>query len=490
MTPLEVDLAEIVLATVNARYAHTAFGLRYLMANLGPLAARAELLELDGRKNAEALALELVSTAPRVVGLGVYVWNVTLLTAVAGHLKRLRPDVILVLGGPEVSYETEGQSIVAVADYVVTGEADLVFAELVNSLLAGQRPATKVLAAPLPSLDANEGGVRLPYHLYTDVDLAHRVVYVEASRGCPFACDFCLSAVVPGVRRFPLTAFFAAMEGLLARGARRFKFVDRTFNLDDVWASSVLEWFLGRLSPELRLHFEIVPDRLSEGLRRLIARFPAEVLHLEVGVQSLNDEVCARIHRRQEGATVEANLRFLREQSGATVHADLVLGLPGEELQSIAQSFDRLVALRPHELQVGVLKRLRGAPLSQHDEPFAMQYNPTPPYEVVRTSTLEPAVVERLKRLARYWDLLSHSGFHESRAAVCRGRSAFAAFLAFSDWLFGRCGRTYGLPLTDVADLLVEYLETQGGLTPAAALALVTVDYQRPGRRDWPRQKR
>jgi radical SAM superfamily enzyme YgiQ (UPF0313 family) len=280
MELLEVDLAEIVLATVNARYAHTAFGLRYLMANLGPLAKRAVLLELDGRKDAEALATEIASHGPALVGLGVYVWNVALMTGVAASLKRARPDLLLVLGGPEVSYETERQPIVGVADYVVTGEADLAFAELAGALLAGRRPAAKVMAAPLPSLDPGSGGVRLPYALYTDLDLERRVVYVEASRGCAFACDFCLSAIEPKVRRFPLPAFFEAMDGLLRRGAARFKFVDRTFNLDDRRATAVLEFFLMRLKPGLFLHFELVPDRLSPALRRLIGRFPPDVLHL------------------------------------------------------------------------------------------------------------------------------------------------------------------------------------------------------------------
>jgi radical SAM superfamily enzyme YgiQ (UPF0313 family) len=491
MDAVEVRVPQIVLATVNARYPHTAFGLRYLLANLGPLADRTAILELDGRKSAAELARLLVQQAPSIVGLGVYVWNVALLTEVAQELKRARPDALLLIGGPEVSHELEGQALVALADYVITGEAELALPELCGALLERRRPPAKVIAAVPPSLVANEGGVRLPYHLYTDEDLRHRVVYVEASRGCAFACDFCLSALDRRVRRFPVAPFLDALDGLLRRGCSRFKFVDRTFNLDVETACRVLDFFRDRLRPGLFLHFEMVPDRFPEELRRRIIAFPPGVLHLEVGVQTFNDEVAARIHRPQVGSVVEANLRFLLGETGAQVHADLILGLPGEDLPSIAASFDRLVALRPHELQVGVLKRLRGAPIGRHDLAFAMAYNPAPPYDVLSTSTLDAPTCERLKRFARYWDVLAHAGFGSTRAALWRtDPSPFRAFAALGDWLFESVGRTHAIPLQTLSDLLVEYLASKGALSQAEAVAVVTEDYQRPGRRDWPRGKR
>src|SRR5262249_23648519 len=143
-------------------------------------------------------------------------------------VKRLRPDLILILGGPEVSYETEDQAIVRLADYVIPGEADLQFAEVCRQLLAGERPARKIIPAPLPEFRQ----LTLPYELYTDEDLAHRVIYVEASRGCPFTCEFCLSSLDIPVRQVPLEALLGHLQRLLDRGLKQFKFVDRTFNLN------------------------------------------------------------------------------------------------------------------------------------------------------------------------------------------------------------------------------------------------------------------
>ena len=207
----------------------------------------------------------------------------------------------------------------------------------------------------------------LPYDEYTEEDLAHRVVYVEASRGCPFRCAFCLSALDRTAWAFDLPRFLAALERLYRRGARRFKFVDRTFNLKVDAAAQILQFFLDRLAADgagLFVHFELIPDHLPARLRELVARFPAGVLQFEVGVQTFDPQVQARIQRTQDDARTEANLRWLVQHSRAHVHADLIFGLPGETLAGFARGFDRLLALGPQEIQLGVLKRLRGTPLA------------------------------------------------------------------------------------------------------------------------------
>src|SRR5436190_8091673 len=221
-------MADIVLTTLNAKYIHCAFGLRYLLANLGELKSRACLLEFDINQRALDVVETLLARRPKIVGLAVYIWNVAQTEQVIATLKRVRPDVTVIIGGPEVSFEVESQEIVRLADYVITGEADLKFAEICGQLLAGKPPVQKVIAAELPEL--NE--LVLPYFLYTDEDVAHRVIYAEASRGCPFTCEFCLSSLDVAVRQFPLPALLESLQGLLERGARQFKFVDRTFNLN------------------------------------------------------------------------------------------------------------------------------------------------------------------------------------------------------------------------------------------------------------------
>jgi hypothetical protein len=313
-------------------------------------------------------------------------------------------------------------------------------------------------------------------------------VYVEASRGCPFSCEFCLSSLDVPVRNVPLEQLLSAMQGLLDRGLRRFKFVDRTFNLNLQFSRAILEFFWQRYEPGLFLHFEMIPDRLPDGLRDLIRQFPPGVLQFEVGIQSFNPEVCARISRKQDAARTEENLRFLREQTGVHVHADLIVGLPGEDMESFGVGFDRLLRLGPQEIQVGMLKRLRGTPIVRHDQEWGMVYSPNPPYEILQTSSIDFPTMQRLRRFSRYWDLAGNSGnFLESAPLIWKDGSPFARFLHFSDWIFTQTAKNYGIALHRLAELIFEFLTIECGQDVREAALAVWRDYQRGGRSDRPR---
>lgn len=481
-------MADIVLTTLNAKYLHTAFGLRYLRANLGPLRSRSQILEFDINQRPLDIAEALLGVSPKVIGLGVYIWNVAAATQLVAALKRIAPDVIVVLGGPEVSYETEGQPIVEEADYVITGEADLKFAEVCAKLLDGERPVQRIIEAELPDLSH----VILPYDEYDGRDIAHRVVYVEASRGCPFSCEFCLSSVDIPVRRFPLEAFLEHIGRLLDRGARQLKFVDRTFNLDQACGQRILDFLLARYQPGHFFHFEMVPDRLPEALRDRIRRFPPGALQLELGIQTFNADAASLIQRRQDYEKLEDNFRFLRRETGAHLHADLIVGLPGESLESFAIGFDRLVSLAPHEIQVGLLKRLRGTTISRHDADQGMVYSPYPPYELLQNKWLDFATVQRLRRFGRYWDLVANSGnFLRTTPLIWSGNrpesaSPFQAFLTWSDWLCAQSGRTDGIALIRLMEFLFRYLTDELQLDAVPVAHSLWDDYRRGGRRDKP----
>ncbi len=476
-------MPDILLTTLNAKYPHCAFGLRYLFANLGELQSRSEMVEFTINDSLLEVLDAIVSRNPKIVGLGVYIWNIEPATRLIAALKRLRPDIIVVLGGPEVSFEVEEQSIVQLADFVITGEGDLAFASLCRSLLNGTRPDQRIITAEVPRLD----DIALPYDFYSDEDIAHRVIYVEASRGCPFTCEFCLSALDIPVRQFPLDAFLAATQRLLDRGCQAFKFVDRTFNLNPRVSRAILQFFLDRMRPGLFLHFEMIPDRLPDSLRELIVQFPPAVLQFEVGVQTFNDDVAELISRRQDNEQLASNFRFLREQTGVHIHADLIAGLPGEALDSFAAGFDRLLALRPQEIQVGLLKRLRGTPIIRHDSAEQMIYSPSAPYEVLSTRVLSAADLGCLRRFARLWDLLGNSGnFVETLPLLWRDQSPFWTLWQLTDWLFDRLGRFVGIPLLKLTELAFEFATSKLGRNADELTPMLLRDYQRGGRSDVP----
>jgi radical SAM superfamily enzyme YgiQ (UPF0313 family) len=476
----------ILLSTLNARYAHASLGLRYLLANMGELQGQTSLHEfVIGAKTTEVVERVLAHN-PRIVGFGIYIWNVEETTRVVAMLKRVAPEVTIVLGGPEVSYETGEQEIVKLADYVVTGWGDVTFPQLCRQILSGPQPLMKVHAGVQPPM----ADIALPYALYTDEDIAHRTIYVEASRGCPFKCEFCLSSLDKTAWPFALDAFLAQLDSLYARGARLFKFVDRTFNLNVKTSQRIMQFFLDKLAANpgepVYAHFELVPDHLPEALKETIAQFPEGALQFEIGIQSFNPEVQALVSRRQDNAKAADNIRWLCQHSNAHLHVDLIAGLPGEDVASFARGFDHLVGLGAHEIQFGILKRLRGTPIIRHTGPFAMVYDPYPPYTVLATSLVDFPTMQRLVRFARYWDLVANSGRFGNTIGHMLGAAPFENFMAFSDWMYTRTDATHRIALDRLANLVKEWLQVCG-MEREAAAALVGSDYA--GRIDHPAEK-
>ena len=319
-------------------------------------------------------------------------------------------------------------------------------------------------------------GLVLPYELYSDEDIRNRFIYLEASRGCPFKCEFCLSALDKTAVPFQMDLFLVELTKLFQRGARTFKFIDRTFNLRLDDCERLLRFFLECIEqqqdPDLLLHFELIPDHLPDRLRGLIARFPRGTLQFEIGIQTWNPEVQARISRRQNNEKSEANLIWLREFSHAHLHVDLIAGLPGETLESFATGFDRLVQLRPHEIQVGILKRLRGTPIIRHTAQFDLRFNPNPPYNLVASTLVPFAEMQKLQRFARYWDLIGNSGGYartlpwllgttpgSGRRQVEARISPFARFAALSQWIYSRTDSTYQFSPQRLFTLIKTWIE-------------------------------
>jgi radical SAM superfamily enzyme YgiQ (UPF0313 family) len=466
----------ILLSTLNARYAHASLGLRYLLANMGPLQDQTSLQEfVIGTKTTEIVE-KLLSHSPRIIGFGVYIWNVEETTKVVAMLKRVAPHVTVVLGGPEVSHEPGEQSIVQLADYLVTGWGDVTFPKLCGEILHGPKPLMKIHAGVQPPM----AEIAMPYSLYTDEDIAHRTIYVEASRGCPFKCEFCLSALDKTAWPFALDTFLGELEALHARGARLFKFVDRTFNLNIKTSLRIMQFFLDKLEANpadpVYAHFELVPDHLPDALKEGIAKFPPGALQFEIGIQSFNPEVQALVSRKQDNAKAAENIRWLCEQSNAHLHVDLIAGLPGEDVASFARGFNRLVELGPHEIQFGILKRLRGTPIIRHTEAFGMVFDPYAPYTILATREVDFPTMQRLVRFARYWDLVANSGRFAHTIGHMLGDAPFENFMAFSDWIYARTDATHRIALDRLANLVTQWLQAQG-MSKEAATQLVGRDY-------------
>ena len=549
----------ILLVSINARYGHCAFAARSLLANLGSLREQAAILEADLDAQSFQLASEIVDRRPLVVGLSVYLWNVRLVRETLAILRRVAPRLRIVLGGPEIVEECASDWN-GLADELVVGEGETAFREICEGTVVGRsvqcdelspgisesvsRPNSIPIPTPMSRTPlASDGSgtsctprlilaapenisqLVLPYDLYTDADIAHRTIFVEGSRGCPFSCAYCTSCGT-GLRVVPLDRLLPALDRLLDRGVRAFRFLDRSLNASEALACGLLDFFLARACGEngsrgrspsipvangvlsnggrassraavnetpplvaetlhhhparLQLHFEIMPCRLSESLRRRLSAFPPGVLHLEVGVQSLNETVARGIGRTVTNDTVFETLQFLVQDTRATVHADLIFGLPGEDEASFAAGFDRLVrAFDFPELQVNLLKRLPGTPLAREPRFAGLVFNPHPPYELLSSDALDFAAIGRLQQFARCWELIHNRGRFPRAAALlwqAGDASPFQRYLALVERIHAAEGRLHALGMDRLAGHVAQFLASDCSLPVAEAQAAVAAD--------------
>ncbi len=470
-------MPSIVLSTLNARYIHSAFGLRYLKANLGDYEDDCDIIEFTINERPIDIAEKLLLKRPKIIGLGVYIWNIEETTRVVGIIRQVSPKTIIVIGGPEVSFEQQQQPICQQADYVIAGTGEKSFRQLCGKLLNNKVIADKFI----PQQTVSIAELKFPYHLYNDDDIAHRIIYVEASRGCPFKCEFCLSALDKTAWPFDLDLFLEQLESLFNRGVRHFKFVDRTFNLKIDNSIRILEFFLARMDEKIFLHFELIPDHLPERLKQAITRFPPHSLQFEIGVQSFNPQTQMLVSRRQNDEKTEQNLQWIRNETNAHIHADLIVGLPGEDINSFSVGLDRLIKLNPHEIQIGILKRLRGSPIIRHSEEFKLRFNPAPPYNILSNKLIDFTEMQRLSRMARYWDMIINSGRFSNTKNIIFADQPFQRFITLSDWLFASTDQTHRISLKRLFDLLFDGLCNQLACNEADVSSALSKDFNASG---------
>lgn len=298
---------KITLTTLNSRFTHSAIGLRYLYANMQELQQNTTIQEFSINDSIETIVEKLLLNNPNIIGMGVYIWNASHIKELIHILKKVSPQTIIILGGPEVTHEPYRVDF-SEADYIIKGEGDLAFYQLCKDI-SQNKQTNKIIHMSIPDLK----NIKLPYKYYTDSDIKNRYIYVEVSRGCPFECEFCLSSMDEKVRTFKLDEVLQEFEILWQRGARAFKFVDRTFNINIKTANAILDFFLEKKEPYFA-HFEVIPDHFPTSLKEKIKQFPHGALQLEIGIQTLNPQIAKNISRNLKLDKIKENINFFRKR--------------------------------------------------------------------------------------------------------------------------------------------------------------------------------
>lgn len=410
---------QVQLATLNAKYIHSSLALRYLKAYAEKDFPAIELREYTIKDPALKIVADLYKRKPDVIAFSVYIWNVQETLPVVKMLKQLLPHVLIVLGGPEVSYDTrDWLTNHPEIDVIVQGEGEATFLHLLHAMDRGDSLADVLGIAyradgkvrttgPRPKLELAD--IPSPYQDAADlVSLRDRVVYYETSRGCPFSCQFCLSSIETGVRYFPLERVKAELQQLMDAGIRTIKFVDRTFNLHRRYALDLFQYLINHRQQTV-FQFEITGDILPQEIIDFLRdHAPKGLFRFELGVQSTNDLTNSLVKRRQNFEKLSRNILSLKDSGKIVQHLDLIAGLPEEDYSSFKKTFNDVFAFEPDELQLGFLKMLRGTGMRLRAQDFGYVYMETAPYEIFSNNVLSYDDVLRIKQvedvLEKYWN--------------------------------------------------------------------------------------
>ena len=442
----------IILTTLNSRYSHTSIALRYLFANLKEFKDETNILEFVINEDIGRIAEDILKFNPKIIGIGVYIWNALDVAKLVKIIKKISPETMIILGGPEISYFPHRVDFDE-ADFIICGEGETKFHQLCKAILQNQKPQTKIIQGDKEDF----ANLDLPYEFYTEEDIKNRHIYFEASRGCPFHCEFCLSSIDNKMRYLPIQKVLSELEKLWQRGARNFKFIDRTFNININFGVQLLEYFLSK-EDDFFVHFEVIPDNFPDELKILLQKFKKNSLQLEVGLQTLDLQIAKNIKRNLKLEKIFENIKFLN-QTQAHLHLDLIVGLPGESLRSFANNLDLLTNLTNSEIQIGILKKLSGTTLDRHDQIFGMVYSDFPPYDILKNNLIDFFEMQKMKRFARFWDIVYNSGnFKNTFMLLKDGDKIFDRFYDFCNFVYRNTKSTNNISPSRMATFLQNYL--------------------------------
>ena len=379
--------------------------MRYLKAFTKDLDFQGDIKEFSINDRVENILEGIIEEKPDVVAFSCYIWNMEFVNRLAELIKLVDPNIEILYGGPEVSYEGKEFLENHEGEYVIVGEGEKTFREFVLYKLGegkiedikglNYKKDEKVFENPKrPEMDMNE--LVFPYTYEEDIN--NKIVYYEASRGCPFKCKYCLSSVMHGVRFLDVERVKKELKYFMERGLKLVKFVDRTFNCNREYTVELLK-YLSEQDTETRFHFEVAADLLTEEQIEILNNAPKGRFQLEVGVQTTNNEVLHNINRYITYENIKEKVLKVAAGKNVMQHLDLIAGLPGEDLESFKKSFNDVHDIRPDEIQLGFLKLLKGSSMREEAKKWGIVYSPYAPYEIIRSKDISYEELLLLKKV-------------------------------------------------------------------------------------------
>lgn len=467
-----------LLLGINSKYIHTALGMHSIYCFCKQQGFDVSLCEETVQTPILAVLAEVSSYEPEIVGIDVHIWNKDYVFSLVSLIRKVLPTTKIVLGGPEVSFTVvDSFAECSAADYIVQGEGEAAFANLLAQLERGNAITPKNVAwrdsdgtiynSGEPAVIEDLSVLPFPYENIDQLVECHKIVYYECTRGCPFNCSYCLSGISHDVRRKPLKTVLTELDRFIVTKVPLVKFVDRTYNLDESYFVPIME-HLAQAETNAVFHFEIKADLLSKKVLAFLETVPKGRFQFEIGVQTTNTNTLAAIGRRDNWQALASNVKEILSFGNIHVHLDLIAGLPFEDLASYKRSFNDVYGLRPQMLQLGFLKILKGSLLCRQSKEQGIVYMDTPPYEVLQTNYIPYREMRFLKIFEDVFDHTYNTGKFEHTLSYLLANAydgdAFALFKALTDWWEQKGLYPAAHSVRNMAFLLKEFCED---VTPA-----------------------
>ncbi|NRT33752.1 radical SAM superfamily enzyme YgiQ (UPF0313 family) [Clostridium beijerinckii] len=401
---------KVLITAVDSKFIHSNLAVRYLKSFTRDMDYESKIKEFTINDREGRILEEIIKEKPDIVAFSTYIWNVELISRVANLIKRVDSNIEILYGGPEVSFDSRSFLKNNVGEYVIEGEGEKTYRDFILYKLGKIRledvrglhyKINDIVYSnekrPLMSMDE----IVFPYE--ENEDLTNKIVYYEASRGCPFNCKYCLSSTSHGVRFLDIDRVLKDLMYFINKEVRLVKFVDRTFNCNSKFAMAIWDFLINQ-DTNTQFHFEISADILKPQEIELLSKAPKGRFRFEVGVQTTNDEVLRNINRFVNFSDIKEKVLEIEALRNIDQHLDLIAGLPGEDYESFKKSFNDMYEIKPEEIQLGFLKLLKGSSMREDAEKYGMEYSPYPPYEILKTDKISYEELLKLKKVEEMVD--------------------------------------------------------------------------------------
>lgn len=487
---------KILLTTLNSKFIHTNLAIRYIKECSKDI-RDIELKEYTINNQMDFILKEIYRGGYDAVFFSVYIWNVEDILRLCRNLKSVKPDMIIGLGGPEVSYDSEKlMKKYPFIDYIMYGEGEITFRELCMMFRNEKdikdikgivyRDGENIHVNDERPLIENLDIIPSPYDNMNPEEYKNRIVYYESSRGCPFNCQYCLSSAIKGLRYFSIERIKKDLKNLIEAEVAQIKFIDRTFNAKKKTAMEIMSFLMENDNGFTTYHFEVTAHLIDDEMLEFLKNCKPGLFQFEIGVQSTDPFVLEACGRKDNFERLSKVVKQIESYKNIHQHLDLIAGLPYENYRGFEKSFNDVYRLGIEQLQLGFLKMIKGTGIRKTADMHDFRYKNYPPYEVLSNRYISYDEILKLKDIEEMVERYYNSGNFSLSIKYLVEKfymdSPFRFYEEFSEFYNSRGYFSVSQGRNENYRILLEFYEEKIGMNTELFRDMLKFDYVSTGK--------